>query len=95
MSPGISTWQIVGGPGPTSLSWVGPAAAYGAQLPMVTTSTFSYYAVQALNAGGQVMATSAPVPDPPTSSSSARARSPRIRGWARCRSAASTSGRAS
>jgi glycoside hydrolase-like protein len=62
--PGISTWQIVGGSSPTALGWVGPAAAYGAHLPIVTASAFSYYAVQALNAGGQVMATSAPVADP-------------------------------
>ena len=61
---GITSWQVLAGATPTSLTWVGPAAAAGARFPLVTNDAFAYYEVQALGAAGQLLGTSAPVPDP-------------------------------
>jgi Domain of unknown function (DUF1906) len=61
---GITSWQVIAGLSPASLTWVGPAANAGAPFPLVTRDAFPYYAVEALDATGQVLGTSAPVADP-------------------------------
>jgi hypothetical protein len=60
--PGIATWQVLGGPSPTSLSAVGywPAS----QNPIPIRGTSAYFEVQALGSAGQVLGASPAVATP-------------------------------
>ena len=61
---GITAWQPIGGPSPSSLTWAAPAVPVGGALPVITYNSFPYWAVQALGSAGQVIGTSAPVAEP-------------------------------
>jgi hypothetical protein len=59
--PAVARWQLLGGAAPGALA---TAAAATAARPIVVHSAFPYFAVQALNAAGVVIGTSAPVATP-------------------------------
>jgi hypothetical protein len=61
---GVTGWQVLAGNDPSALTWIGPAAASG-RVPIVTRNTFSYFQVEALGTGGQVLGASVPAPTPP------------------------------
>jgi hypothetical protein len=60
---GITSWQVIAGSSPTSLTWSGPVVGTRA-VPIVVNNAFPYFAVEALGGGGQVLGSSAPVADP-------------------------------
>jgi hypothetical protein len=58
----VAAWQALAGPSPGSLGAVGaPVARQGFETPLATSSPGPYYAVQALDAVGRVLSTSAVV----------------------------------
>jgi hypothetical protein len=61
---GVASWQVRGGSGPTSFTYAAPPIAAGAHLPMVTSNSFAYWEVQALDVNGQVLGTSPATPTP-------------------------------
>jgi Rv2525c-like, glycoside hydrolase-like domain len=61
---GVSSWEMVGGPAPTSLAPVTIPISTSARLPIVVRSAFAYFAVVALGSTGETLATSAPVATP-------------------------------
>lgn len=58
----IATWRVLAGPTPRSLSVVAQRPYNGFETGIATSSTAPYFAVQALDAGGQVLGTSQAVP---------------------------------
>jgi len=61
---GVAAWQVLGGSSPTSFTYAAPRIAVGARLPQVTKNAFPYWEVEALDANGQVLGTSAATPMP-------------------------------
>jgi Domain of unknown function (DUF1906) len=61
---GVSSWQVLAGSAPTALRPVGAPVSAGAPMPIVMASSDPYFAVQALDASGQVLGTSTPVATP-------------------------------
>jgi hypothetical protein len=61
---GLAAWRALAGTSATALSAVGGATARGAHTLIRLPNGSPYFAVQALGAGGQVLATSAPVAAP-------------------------------
>ncbi len=61
---GVTSWLILGGSSPTSLTWTAPAITTSTRLPMVTKNSFAYWEVEALGATGQLLGTSAVVATP-------------------------------
>ena len=62
---GISSWEVVGGPAPTTLSPVSLPISANARPPIRVRSAFAYFGVLALGATGQTLGSSAPVATPP------------------------------
>jgi hypothetical protein len=59
---GVVSWQVLAGTSPTTLAPVGsPVASAGLETQVVEATVGPYVAVQAIGAGGTVLATSAPV----------------------------------
>jgi hypothetical protein len=56
---GVSAWQLLAGPGPTQLAPIETAPSSGFETAIAATSAQPYFAVAALNAAGQTLATSA------------------------------------
>jgi hypothetical protein len=63
---GVASWRVLAGPSatPTALTRVASASARGATQRIVVRSAAAMFAVQALDASGNVLATSATVPTP-------------------------------
>jgi hypothetical protein len=61
---GISSWQIVAGPAPTTLTPATIPISTTASLPIVVRSSFAYFGVLAIGSTGQTLGTSAPVATP-------------------------------
>jgi hypothetical protein len=61
---GLSAWRVLAGTDPNGLSSAGGGAAHGARTMFKLANDSPYFAVQALAASGQVLATSAPAPAP-------------------------------
>jgi hypothetical protein len=61
---GIGSWQVLAGSSPSALSPTGAPVSAGAKMPIVMASSDPYFAVQALDASGQVLGTSAPAATP-------------------------------
>jgi hypothetical protein len=61
---GVTAWQLLAGQSPTSLAPLGPPTIVSAKLPVVTGNSFAYFAVTAMGADGEPLATSAPVATP-------------------------------
>jgi hypothetical protein len=57
----VSTWQTLGGSKPSALSPLGASPVTGATTAIAERNAFPYYAVQAMDASGQVIGTSATV----------------------------------
>jgi hypothetical protein len=57
---GVSSWTVLGGASPTSLSPLATVAASGFETAIPVGGADAYFAVQALGAGGRVLGTSAP-----------------------------------
>jgi hypothetical protein len=57
----VAAWQVLAGPSPSELSEVGQFPASGFETSMWVWNTEPYFAVAAVQAQGQVLATSAPV----------------------------------
>ena len=65
--PGVSTvarWQVLGGYSIGSMIPIGSADSSGSSTPIVTHSAFTYFAVQALDAGSQLLGVSPTVQTP-------------------------------
>ncbi len=62
---GITTWRTLGGTNPSALASVDSSRLRGVTTTIAEHSAFPYYAVQALNASGQVIGTSATIPTRP------------------------------
>ena len=58
---GVSAWQLYAGPSPTQLAPIATAPSSGFETAIAANSTQPYFAVAALNAAGQPLATSATV----------------------------------
>jgi hypothetical protein len=58
----IATWRVLAGPSPNNLSVVAQKAFNGFETGIPTSSAQAYFAVQALDAGGQVLGDSSAVP---------------------------------
>jgi hypothetical protein len=61
---GVASWQVIGGSSPTSFTYAAPPVVAGAHLPMVTSNSFAYWEVEALDVNGQVLGTSPATPTP-------------------------------
>src|SRR5579875_598926 len=61
---GIAAWQALGGESPTALTFTAAPTPVGAGLPIVLADALPYWSVQALDASGQVLGTSAAVAEP-------------------------------
>jgi len=61
---GISSWQVIGGATPDSLSTAAKPVSASAGMPIVVRSAFPYFAVRALGSEGQTLATSPSVATP-------------------------------
>jgi hypothetical protein len=61
---GVSSWQVLGGASPAALAPATAPVSAAARMPIVVTASYPYFAVQALDASGQVLGTSAPVATP-------------------------------
>jgi hypothetical protein len=61
---GISSWQIIAGPAPTTLTPATIPISTSASHPIVVRSSFAYFGVLALGSAGQTLGTSAPVATP-------------------------------
>ncbi len=62
--PGLASWQVLAGTDPSALVPIGLSAARGANTKFPVPSSAPYFAVQALGATGQPLATSATVTSP-------------------------------
>lgn len=60
----LQAWRVLAGENTSGLSSVGGASAHGARAVIKLANGSRYFAVQALGAGGKVLATSAPAPAP-------------------------------
>jgi hypothetical protein len=56
---GVSAWQLLAGPSPTQLAAIATAPSSGFETAIAVNSPQPYFAVAALNAAGQTLATSA------------------------------------
>lgn len=61
---GISSWEVVAGGVPTTLTASAATVDFGAKLPIVIDSAYPYFEVVALGADGQTLGTSSPVATP-------------------------------
>lgn len=62
---GVTSWQTLGGKDPSTLAPLDTTPLRGGTTPIAEHNAFPYYAVQAVNASGQVMGTSATVSTQP------------------------------
>lgn len=60
----VSSWQVIGGTAPTSLSPVGHPVGASNGTEIVVHNAYPYFAVRALGAGGQTLGTSPPAATP-------------------------------
>ena len=60
----VSSWQVIAGVTPSSLSPVGNPVSASGKMPIVLHSAFAYFAVRALATTGQILGTSVPVATP-------------------------------
>jgi hypothetical protein len=63
--PGLLSWQVLAGIDPSTMGPIGSASANGPKTSIAVRSSAPYFAVQALGAGGQALATSPAVLAPP------------------------------
>ena len=62
---GLTSWQLLGGPAPTSLTTLATVSASGGASTQLTfRGSEPYFQAEALGSGGQVLATSSPMPTP-------------------------------
>ena len=61
---GLASWRVLGGPSQTALVTIASAPAQGSQARITVRSAASYFAVQALDSSGNVLANSSTVPSP-------------------------------
>lgn len=61
---GVSSWQVLGGATPDSLSPAANPVSASASAPIVLHSAFAYFAVRALGSSGATLATSLPTATP-------------------------------
>jgi hypothetical protein len=62
---GITAWQILAGPSPTTVAPLGAPVGGGSTTTVTLTSQFAYFEVEALGAFGSVIGVSLPVATPP------------------------------
>ncbi len=62
--PAFSSWQLLAGASPSSLTPAAAPVSASTSGPLVVHSAYRYFAVSALGADGSSLATSAPVPTP-------------------------------